>query len=165
MHQKQLLFIYFLFSSITLSFAQLSTKHYIPPVAVSNSTAIQEQYLYISTPKNNNVSYTITYIGTGFSETDFVSNTSPKEIPIKNPVTGNNDFNSNTQFVVSNNLNLTNTPLNNRGFIIESEDVIYVSVRVRAASTFHAGALVSKGQSALGTEFRVGGLVNEVCRG
>ena len=55
MHQKQLLFIYFLFSSITLSFAQLSTKHYIPPVAVSNSTAIQEQYLYISTPKNNSL--------------------------------------------------------------------------------------------------------------
>ena len=165
MHQKQLLFIYLFFSSITLSFAQLSTKHYIPPVAVSNSTPIQEQYLYISTPKNNNVSYTITYIGTGFSETDFVSNTSPKEIPIKNPVTGNNDFDSNTQFVVSNNLNLTNTPLNNRGFIIESEDVIYVSVRVRAASTYHAGALVSKGQSALGTEFRVGGLVNEVVGG
>ncbi|MDG1508590.1 MAG: hypothetical protein P8Q53_02280, partial [Flavobacteriaceae bacterium] len=165
MHQKQLLFIYFLFSSITLSFAQLSTKHYIPPVAVSNSTPIQEQYLYISTPKNNNVSYTITYIGTGFSETDFVSNTSPNEISIKNPVTGNNDFDSNTQFVVSNNLNLTNTPLNNRGFIIESEDVIYVSVRVRSASTFHAGALVSKGQSALGTEFRVGGFVNEVLGG
>ena len=161
MQKKQLLFFYFLLNSIFSIFAQLSTKHYIPPIAVSDQTPVQEQYLYISTPKNNNVSYTITYIGTGFSETDFVSNINPKEISIKNPITGNNDFDDNTQFVVNNDLNLTNKPLNNRGFIIESDDVIYVSVRVRAASTLHAGALVSKGQSALGTEFRVGGLVNE----
>jgi hypothetical protein len=161
MQKKHLLFFYFLLISFFSVFAQLSTKHYIPPIAVSNSNPIQEQYIYISTPKNSNISYTITYVGSGYSETDFVSNTSPKEISIKNPVTGNDDFDSNTQFVVSNNLNLTNTPLNNRGFIIESEDVIYVSVRVRSENTFHAGALVSKGQSAKGTEFRVGGLVNE----
>ncbi|MBT7135524.1 MAG: gliding motility protein, partial [Polaribacter sp.] len=165
MQKKQLLFFYFLLSSIFSIFAQLSTKHYIPPIAVNNSNPVKEQYLYISTPKNNNVTYTITYIGTGFSETNFVSNTNPKEISIKNPLTGNNAFNANTQFVVNNDLNLTNKPLNNRGFIIESEDVIYVSVRVRSANTFHAGALVSKGQSALGTEFRIGGLVNEVVGG
>ena len=160
MQKKQLLFFYFLLGSIISIFAQLSTKHFIPPIAVS-SQPVKEQYIYISTPKNSNISYTITYVGSGYSETDFVSNTSPKEISIKNPVTGNDDFDSNTQFVVGNNLNLTNKPLDNRGFIIESEDVTYVSVRVRSANTYHAGALVSKGQSGKGTEFRVGGFVNE----
>ncbi len=164
MQQKQFFFLTLFLSLYLSNYAQLSTKHYIPPIAVGN-TAVEEQYIYISTPNNNNVFYTITYIGTGFSETGFVSNTSPNQISIKNPVTGNNDFTSDTQFVVSNNLNLTNTPLNNRGFIIESEDVIYVSVRVRSANTYHAGALASKGQSALGTEFRVGGLVNEAIGG
>ena len=58
---------------------------------------------------------------------------------------------------------MTNVVLEDRGFHrIESQDVIYASVRVRSASTFHAGALVSKGQSALGLEFRVGGFINEL---
>ncbi|MCP4244834.1 MAG: gliding motility protein, partial [bacterium] len=48
---------------------------------------------------------------------------------------------------------------NDKGFVIEAEDVIYVSVRMEAGnsgSTTQAGALVSKGLTALGTSFRAG---------
>jgi gliding motility-associated-like protein len=153
----------FVFISLftTASYAQLSTKHYIPPIAVSTQTAVQLQYLYISTPRNENVSYTIRYLGTNFTETGTVSNSNPVELTIKNPNNGTQEFDSDSQFVVSNGLGLTNTVMTNRGFVIEAQNVIYVSVRVRAQSTNHAGALVSKGASAPGNEFRVGGFVNQ----
>ena len=53
----------------------------------------------------------------------------------------------------------------NKGYIIEAEDLVYVSVRVNAALNNnggynHAGGLVSKGNSALGTTFRLGGMLN-----
>ncbi|MCH2217371.1 MAG: hypothetical protein MK076_04730, partial [Flavobacteriales bacterium] len=159
---KYLLTSFFIVLLIDSTLAQLSTKHYIPPIVVAQQTAVQEQYIYLSTPRTENVAYTITYIGSNFTESGTVSNNGPVEIPIRNPNTGVVDFESNSQLVLSSNLGLTNVVLENRGFIIESQDVIYASVRVRSASTFHAGALVSKGQSALGLEFRVGGFINEL---
>jgi len=165
MRLRYLLSLIFALCLTTVSFAQLSTKHYVPPIAVSGSTPVQQQYIYISTPSNNNVGYTVTYLGTTFTESGVVSNASPAELEIKNPLNGGADFDSDSQFVVSNSLNLTNTVLSDRGFIIEAQDVVYVSVRVRAQSTFHAGALVSKGQSALGNEFRVGGFISELISG
>ncbi|WP_243699496.1 T9SS type B sorting domain-containing protein [Flavobacterium caseinilyticum] len=56
----------------------------------------------------------------------------------------------------------------NKGYIVEAEDLIYVSVRVNAGyssvsrSYNHAGGLVSKGNSALGKEFRLGAMQNPV---
>ena len=141
---KYLLTSFFIVLLIDSTLAQLSTKHYIPPIVVAQETAVQEQYIYLSTPRTENVAYTITYIGSNFTESGTVSNNSPVEIPIRNPNTGVVDFDSNSQLVLSSNLGLTNVVLENRGFIIESQDVIYASVRVRSASTFHAGALVSK---------------------
>ncbi len=153
----------FVFISLftTASYAQLSTKHYIPPIAVSSQTPIQLQYIYISTPRTENVSYTIRYLGTNFTETGTVSNNDPAEIDIKSPDTGIQDQDSDSQFVVSNGLGLVNSVMANRGFIIEAQNVIYVSIRVRSQSTNHAGALVSKGASAPGNDFRVGGFVNQ----
>ncbi|BAO75705.1 IgGFc-binding protein [Winogradskyella sp. PG-2] len=60
-------------------------------------------------------------------------------------------------FVVS---SQTSTITNN-GYVIEAEDVIYVSVRMQAGSNNQAGALVSKGISALGQQFRVGSFTNQ----
>ena len=155
MHQKQLLFIYFLFSSITLSFAQLSTKHYIPPITTSDQTGIQT--IYVSTPSTSGVNFTITPIG----ETPIIgvaSNDTPFAYEVNNSSTGGN--NSQLHQLNSD----TSTTTNDKGFIIEStEGLLSVSVRVRQASSqFHAGALVSKGLSALGNEFRVGGFIPEV---
>ena len=49
----------------------------------------------------------------------------------------------------------------NKGYIIEATDVIYVSIRVLAGGSNQAGALVSKGSSALGRTFRAGMFTNE----
>ena len=51
-----------------------------------------------------------------------------------------------------------NQILNNKGYVIEADDLVYASVRV--AATFHAGSVVSKGLAALGTQFRIGGFLN-----
>ena len=161
MRLRFLLALVFISLFATASYAQLSTRHYIPPIAVSTQTPVELQYIYLSTPRNENVSYTIRYLGTNFTETGTVSNNSPVELSIKNPNTGSQEFDSDSQFVVSNSLGLTNTVMTNRGFIIEAQNVIYASVRVRAQSTNHAGALVSKGASAPGNDFRIGGFVNQ----
>ena len=48
--------------------------------------------------------------------------------------------------------------LTQHGFIIEADQEIYVSTRFISQSNNHGGALVSKGESALGTRFRAGSL-------
>ena len=89
-----------------------------------------------------------------------MSNGSPIEQPILN-ASGNPFFNNGSQLHAP--INTSNNIITDKGFIIEAEDVIYVSIRVRSSTPnqFHAGALVSKGASALGNNFRIGGFVRE----
>jgi len=155
MQKKQLLFFYFLLGSIFTTFAQLSTKHYIPPITTSDQIGIQT--IYISTPSVTNINFTITPIG-GTPIIGVASNDVPFAYEVNNSSSGGN----NSQL---HQLNFdTSTITNDKGFIIDStEGLLSVSVRVRQAnSQFHAGALVSKGLSALGKEFRVGGFIPEV---
>jgi len=134
------------------AFSQLSKTHYIPPLtnANSGSSRPQDQYIYLSTPRNSNIPFTIKPVGAPTTSyiTGVVSNANPREIPIGSG--------SGQLFIPSNSTSLVT---NNRGFIIEAEDVIYVSVRMNAG--FQAGALVSKGLASLGTAFRVGSFTNE----
>jgi hypothetical protein len=63
--------------------AQLSKKHFIPPLTYAeNSNANPEdQYFYISTPSNNDVSYTIKQIGFPNNDINGIVNSSnPEEI-------------------------------------------------------------------------------------
>ncbi|MGJ8759732.1 MAG: T9SS type B sorting domain-containing protein [Polaribacter sp.] len=132
--------------------AQLSRKHFIPPLtyAENGNANPENQYFYISTPSNQNVSYTITQIGSNDDITGTVTNTSPQEISI-----GTGD----TQLFIDS--GQTSVVHSNKGYIIEASDVIYVSIRVLAGGGAQAGALVSKGSSALGTSFRAGMFTNE----
>ena len=138
--------------------AQLSKKHFIPPLtyAENGNANPNEQYFYISTPSNKNVSYTIKQIGSPGSDiTGSVSSTSPVEIFI-----GDGD----SQLFVDS--TTTSVVYNDKGYIIEADDVIYVSIRVLAggesgSDSPQAGALVSKGASALGKTFRAGMFTNE----
>ena len=134
--------------------AQLSKKHYIPPLtnAEFGNANPESQYFYISTPSTKNVTYTITLIGQPSSSniSGIVSNTSPVEISLG---TGYGQL-----FIESNQSSVVK---NNKGYIIEAEDVIYVSLRMKAGSNAQAGALVSKGLSALGNTFRVGAFTNQ----
>ena len=168
MRQKYLLSFLFWLVILQSIVAQLSTKHYIPPITIGD--VLGNQYIYISTPKNQDIPFTITPVG-GTAVTGVVSNGSPFRYDIIDdpgnvPTNGNNSQ-------LSQPLTSVGTINSNKGFIIDAQDVIYVSVRFRQFGQnnlppgdfnqggFHAGAIVSKGLSALGTEFRVGGFVRE----
>lgn len=145
-----LYFILFLFT--TKNFAQFSKTHYIPPITCASNLA-GDQYLYISTPSITNVNFKIIENG-GTVITGVVNNSTPYVYSI-----GTGD---NTQlFTPKTSIGI----IQNKGYIIEAEDLVYTSVRVNSgANPFgsynHAGGLVSKGNSALGTIFRLGGMSN-----
>lgn len=149
--KKTLLLLITLFS--ISCFSQFSKTHYIPPLTAQNNLA-GDHYLYISTPSIKNVNFKIIANG-GSIITGVVNNTSPYIYSIGQ---GNNTqlFTPKTQI----------GKVSNKGYIVEAEDLIYVSVRVNAgfnpqnSSYSHAGGLVSKGNSALGKEFRLGAMLN-----
>lgn len=134
---------------------QLSTQHYIPPISISqeqgNNTP-NEQWIYISTPSTSEVSYVIKPIGGGDDIIGYVSNDSPAKHTTE---TSTDPYN--TQLIVAS--RDSGSRLSNKGYLIEAEKPIYVSVRL--ASDAQAGALVSKGATALGQEFLLGSFSNE----
>lgn len=150
---RKLFFIGILFIGLNCV-AQFSKTHYIPPLTSQNENlSAEDHYLYISTPSTKNVSIRIMPIGGQVINTT-VSNNSPYIYTI-----GTGD---NTQLL---------TPktavgiIKNKGYIIEADDLIYCSVRINASPNQnggynHAGGLVSKGNSALGTIFRLGAMSN-----
>ncbi|MDC0177047.1 T9SS type B sorting domain-containing protein [Polaribacter sp.] len=149
-----LIILFVLFGYFNKIQAQLSTKHFIPPLtnAEFGSASPENQYFYISTPNVQNVNYTIKQIGLPVTSNinGTVNNTNPQEIFIGTGVT--QLFQESTQ---------TSTVTTNKGYIIESDAAIYVSIRVLAGGGAQAGALVSKGNSAPGTSFRAGMFTNE----
>jgi len=134
-------------------FAQFSKTHYIPPLT-SQTLLAGDQYIYISTPSTKNVAIKIIGIGGQITNTT-VSNSNPYIYAI--------GIGDNTQLFTPKTAIGTVT---NKGYIIEADDLVYCSVRVNAgfnpnAGVYnHAGGIVSKGNSALGTTFRLGAMLN-----
>ena len=152
---KKSALLFFIFLSVSC-FAQFSKTHYIPPItcALDNNGIARDHYLYISTPSAKDVTVKIIEIG-GATITKTVNSTTPIRHDIGNG--------SDTQLI---------TPktkigkFSNKGYIIEAEDLVYVSSRVNAGSsngtTYNqGGGIVSKGISALGKEFRIAGMMNQ----
>ena len=142
-------------------FAQLSKVHYLPPVAYSSETGSNAiptngQYFYISTPSTTSVTVNIYAIG-GATTTMEVSNAFPSIFTIDEP--GGFDE---SQIAIgassSDAATTTSIILNNKGYIVEADSAIYVALRIASGS--QAGALVSKGGAALGTDFRIGAFTN-----
>ncbi|GAA4955051.1 hypothetical protein GCM10023314_30940 [Algibacter agarivorans] len=152
--QKKYLYLVLFILIGNLGFSQLSKTHYIPPLTAAEfgNANPEDQYLYISTPSNSMVPYTIIPVGQTVANyiTGTVSNTTPQTQSIGTGA---------TQLFV--NSNTTSTVFNNKGYIIEAEAPIYVSVRMNAGGGAQAGALVSKGLSALDTSFRIGTFTSE----
>ncbi|CAN1509878.1 Gliding motility-associated, C-terminal domain [Flavobacteriaceae bacterium] len=147
--KTSLRFVFILLFTIN-GFAQFSKTHYIPPL-ISAPGLVEDQYLYISTPSIVNVNFKI--IANGGS---VISGSVNKNTPYRFDIGAGN----NTQLFTTNTGIVTN-----KGYIIEAEDLIYVSARVNAGLNNnggynHAGGLVSKGNSALGTTFRLGAMLN-----
>ena len=132
----------------TKSFGQFSKTHYIPPLS-SSTVFAGEQYLYISTPKTTPVNVKIIEIG---------GSTILGTVTRDNPYIYYVGYGNDTQLHVDS--SLANGILNNKGYIVEAEDQVYVSARVIDQSGNQAGELVSKGLAALGTHFRSGALLN-----
>ncbi|MDA0780149.1 MAG: IgGFc-binding protein, partial [Bacteroidetes bacterium] len=150
-------FVLLLWASSSI-YGQLSKVHYIPPLTISeelSNNAPNQQWIYISTPFNSNVQYVITPLGGGSDIIGLVSNSAPQ----KYSTIGTSSDLYNTQLIVPR-LDTGNlSGLNNKGYIIEAEKPIYVSIRL--SSSDQAGALVSKGEDALGEEFLLGSFVNQ----
>ncbi|MBF6654542.1 gliding motility protein [Flavobacterium columnare] len=139
-----------LFQLITFTVvAQFSKTHYLPPVS-SGEIIAGEQYMYISTPSTSPVSFNITALG-GNVINGTVTRNSPYIYRI--------GYGNNTQAHVSS--SFAHTILKNKGYIIEAQDLVAVSIRIRSENSYHASSIVSKGIAALGKEFRLGAFLND----
>ena len=153
--KKILLLCFLLFTCGCI--AQFSKTHYIPPLSGSNnpSSIAQEQYMYISTPSVNPVNFKIIALGGAT-----IIGTVSKSIPYVYHI----GFGPDTQLMLPK--SQVNSIVSNKGFIVEAEDLVYVSVRVIASTLgSQSGELVSKGLAALGTQFRIGSLLNTTTLG
>ena len=155
---KILSFLLILFT-FQLGYSQLSKTHYIPPLSstfannAGSDNAPNEQWFHISTPSENAVNFTIKR-GDG---SDFATGTVSNAVPWTDRA--NLGDNQNDQFgYLFAQPNSQEQILTQHGFIIEADEEIYVSARFIARSNNHGGALVSKGESALGNRFRTGSL-------
>jgi gliding motility-associated-like protein len=146
---KKTLLIFFIFLSISC-FAQFSKTHYIPPLTNSDSQEPQGQYLYISSPSLTAINFKIFNLG-GPTLTGTVSRDNPYALNI--------GAGFDTQLLISK--KNVSSIMNNKGYIIEAEDLVYVTVRLTSTPlNYQAGGLVSKGLAALGTQFRIGAFIN-----
>ncbi|WPR72694.1 T9SS type B sorting domain-containing protein [Flavobacterium sp. NG2] len=145
---KKIIVLSFILIGVFNSYSQLSKTHYIPPLTTASNVVPSDHYLYISTPTVGWVNLTITPIG-GTPITAQVRNGLPYVLSIGTGI--------NTPLFVDN----ANFGINlNKGYIIEAAEEVFVSARVKASGSDHAGGLVSKGTSGLGKEFRLGGFLN-----
>ncbi|HCQ13085.1 T9SS type B sorting domain-containing protein [Flavobacterium sp.] len=152
--KKNILFIALIALLSVNCFSQFSKTHYIPPVGGSENVPAEEQYLYVSTPSITPVNFIIKQLG-GITISGVVS----RDVPY----VYNIGFGTFTQIHV--NESEIGNVLNNKGFIIEAEDLVYVTARIIAGNTNQAGQITSKGTAALGTRFRAGGFLNTLIPG
>ena len=149
--KNEYFFLLFLLT-VKISFSQLSSIHYIPPITDSNTSPVGQQNLFISTPSSSDISYSITAPGSGLVSSGLdLSQTNPINFTI------GNSRNSQLHELYDN----SSTIISDKGYIIETSEPSYVSVRIRSGNGSQAGALVSKGESGLGRVFRAGMFVNE----
>ncbi len=140
-------FITLTFLMPLLGWAQLSKTHYVPPIGID--TEPYDQWIYLSTPSTAQVYYEIkkgddTVVSSGYLDQN-------------NPIVYQIPGNTYGDFIVPH--SACDRVLNGKGYVIEASKPVYASVRVRSNDNrnhYHAGALVSKGLSGLGTKFRAG---------
>ncbi len=148
--KKYFFFVLIFFSLGTNCYSQFSKTHYIPPLSGASTLTAEEQYLYISTPSITPINFKIIELG-GTTILGTVSRDTPYIYDI--------GYGNDTQLHVD--ASITSNILNNKGYIVEADDLVYVSARVTAGNGNQAGELVSKGLASLGNRFRIGAFTNE----
>ncbi len=134
------------FFTFYISPAQLSNKHWLPPLHSRDDTAIENQYLYISTPETVPFQVTVT-TGNGIPITG-----SPFTISQTTPAVVSVGLGQPTQMFLD--LTDVNIVKNDKGLILQGTKDFYVSFRMRHQN--HAETLISKGRPGIGTSFRLG---------
>ena len=146
--------IYLLLAFLTFftNHAQLSNKHWLPPLHSRDASAISDQYVYMST--NETVPFQVTatdgngvpYAGSPFT----ISAASPASFTVGTGQPTN-------MFL---NLSDVNTVVSGKGIILQGTKDFYVSFRMRHMS--HAETIISKGRPGIGTSFRLGCTINDI---
>ena len=146
------LFIPLILLATSISFSQLSNKHWIPPLHSRSESAIQDHYLYLSTPEVTPFLVTVTDgNGAPFPGSPFtLSQATPIVITIGNGQP--------TKMFLD--IADVNTVVSNSGIIAQGTKDFYASFRMRHTS--HAETLISKGRPGIGTSFRLGCMINEI---
>lgn len=138
--------------------AQLSTTHYLPPVfssEESTSDGLRRQAIYLSTPNATPIDVLIQSAdGVTLNTTITISNTSEGIFDL-NAYYGDNNLANNNTFVGVRQDKL-NQALTNEGLFFTSSEPFLVSYR--AASSAQGDILSTKGEFAIGTEFKLGAL-------
>jgi gliding motility-associated-like protein len=134
------------FFTFFISQAQLSNKHWLPPLHSRDESAIQDHYVYISTAEATPFQVAVTTgNGVPISGSPFtISQTNPAVVNV-----GNGQPTS--MFLDINDVNIVKS---DKGLILEGPKDFYVSFRMR--HTNHAETLISKGRPGIGTDFRLG---------
>lgn len=142
--KKLLLLLSFL--TCFISVAQLSNKHWLPPLHSRDNTAIQDHYIYISTAETTPFLVNVTTgNGNAIPGSPFtISQASPAVITIGNGQPSE-------MFLDVSDVNIVKS---DKGLILEGAKDFYVSFRMR--QTNHAETLISKGRPGIGTDFRLG---------
>jgi len=124
------------------AFAQLGSTHYLPPlharIPITNAT------IYVSTPFPTPINVTLSR-GDGTLLTTLT-------ISQGNPALYEIDLGSDSPIIV--NFFDLNNVFQNKGIVMESSELFYASLRTYTEN--HAGYLTTKGEDALGTNFRLG---------
>lgn len=134
------------FFTFFISQAQLSNKHWLPPLHSRDDTAIQDHYIYISTAEVTPFQVIVTTgNGVPIPGSPFtISQTAPAVVNV-----GNGQPTS--MFL---DISDVNSVQSDKGLILEGTKDFYVSFRMR--HTNHAETLISKGRPGIGTDFRLG---------
>ncbi|MBX2891040.1 MAG: gliding motility-associated C-terminal domain-containing protein [Saprospiraceae bacterium] len=130
--------------------AQLDTIHWLPPMHARNEWG--PQYLYLSTPEPELFTVNVRDGAGNLLTTAEISNAQPFRYDLGGPPTT-------PVLVIQSQLH---KPVQGKGLVMDGPKKFYAYYRVHASSGFHAGDLTCKGRAALGTEFRIGHLVQEV---
>lgn len=141
-----LLFISLFFSHFI--FAQLSNKHWIPPIHARDASVVSDHYLYLSTPNPIPFLVNITYgNGTAIQGSPFtISQGNPQTIQIG----------SGQPSAMFMDIQDVNIPTDSGGLVLTGTEDFYATFKVRSQN--HAEILVSKGIPGIGTSFRLGSL-------
>ena len=134
------------FLTFFISQAQLSNKHWLPPLHSRDNSAIQDHYVYISTAEVTPFQVNVTTgNGAPIPGSPFtISQSTPAVITIGNGQPSE-------MFLDVSDVNIVKS---DKGLILEGAKDFYVSFRMRQQN--HAETLISKGRPGIGTNFRLG---------